>query len=160
MVFNKRGIKARTQMPSVQQNTLSVKTQEVVETSNNQMWSMNKLVRPALTFVLSMAYDYYIDGRPNFVSYNQALRGLELTGSVFLADWAGNKLFPHLAVSKNFGIREIENMVIEPILTGGIYAGGRYLMYGNTNELLDDVMKGAGIDLVSGLGEGVIINMM
>ena len=127
--------------------------------ASDQLKDMNykrMFTRPLIGAVLSLGYGYYFDNR-YFANSRELMRAGVIGGSILAADIGGNMLFPHLMLAKTQNYREIENMVIEPLMTGLFYTAGKYYFIdGRMDELADDFVKGAVIDLASGAGEFVV----
>lgn len=167
MVFakNRRLLKARNSTPDVQTSVsnlpVKVSPTDSTEPSNmKDMWGIHSLIRGGIAFGMSVAYGYYLDNRI-FASNKELMRAGLIGGSVLTSDALGNAIFPHLTISKDQGIREIENMVIEPLFTGLLYSAGKYLLIDqNESEIMYDIIKGSVVDLGSGIAFGFAMNMM
>jgi hypothetical protein len=132
---------------------------EISDDSLSELNMKRMFIRPILAAGLSLIYGNYLDNR-NLMSSKELMRAGILGGSVLVADKVGNMIFPHLMLSKLEGAREIENMAIEPLITGLLYSGGKYwFVDGTTNQLEYDFLKGVTIDLTAGVGEAVVSSM-
>ena len=54
-----------------------------------------------------------------------------------------------IPISSNEGVKSIEHMLLEPVLTGGLYAFSRKTL-DNSNDYLMDALVGAGSCVASG----------
>ncbi len=116
------------------------------------------LLRPLIGTALYMGYQYFNNG-VGFELMDYKRIGL-LGGSMFTANLTGDMVLPHLLISKSKGIRELENMLVEPLITGTIFAGGSYFLNGDlyvkSDHIPRDFAEAAVTDLAAGFGEGFI----
>ena len=155
---NKRAVKARGQ--SGVATTPSQAPQQSTSDVVMSYFKLNKLIRPALGAGLSIAYGHYFDNRILFSTLEKE-RALLMAASIFVSDVVGNTIFPQLQITKDMtGGREFENMLVEPLISGALYTGAKYLLVdGNTDEALFDYIKGVAIDVAAGVGEGAIMKV-
>jgi len=140
----------------------SKSTETIVNIKSNLLQMSRMWIRPVLAFGLSLIYGNYLDNRI-FASNKELMRSGIMAGSVLASDIAGNMLMPHLATSKLFGGREVENMVIEPVLSGVFYSAGKYFLVDGALEISNvpyDFAKGAAIDFAAGAGEYGVNNFL
>jgi hypothetical protein len=119
--------------------------------TNHEMRRM--LIRPLIGAGLSLLYGKYFDNRI-FLNPNELMRAGIMGGAILASDKAGNMLLPHLMLTKHQGYREIESMIVEPLLTGLIYTGAKYyLVDENSDDMMYAMLKGTMIDVSAGVGE-------
>jgi len=152
--FQRKSLAVKQSLPPKMASAIrEEKKDETVNTAGS--FNTRMLIRPSIAFILSLFYGRYFDNRI-FMSNKELMRATMLSGSILASDYLGDFILPHLAVSKDHGIRELENMLYEPVMTGVLYTGSKYLMDGgeDTDQMLYDFAKGATLDLTAGLAEG------
>ena len=116
----------------------------------------DKVVRPAVTGALGALYYTATVGFDMTYFFNKFL---VFGGSAVAADYIGN-MFVDSSAMKSVGLRRVENMVIEPLISGGIYALLNKYYIGANSGFLGDFVIGAGTDVISGFAVAPIMRMM
>ena len=115
------------------------------------------LVRPSIGLLLSIAYGYGVENKVLF-SERELMRSGAMFASLFTSNMVGNSIMPHGMVSKTTdGIRQVESMVVEPLMSGVLFAGMNYfLIDGDYNQTANHLIRGAVVDFGAGVSEGVV----
>ena len=103
------------------------------------------LVKPAIVFGLVFGYTHLTDKSYNASMKNHLIAGA-LAGGASALSRAAIGMIPN---TSSEGIRSIEHMALQPVLTGAAYAIGRKMVQGS-NEFLMDSAVAAGSCIVSG----------
>jgi len=118
----------------------------------------DKLLRPAIAGALGATYYGYTYGGLSDMPYMLNKFGM-VAGSALVADYLGNMVVDS-SYLKSFGLRKIENMIVEPVFTGvGLGLLNKYY-YGVPNSFVTDLMVGAGSDLLGGFVTAPLMRMI
>ena len=82
-------------------------------------------LRPTIGMIGSIGYGYYFENKA-WLSNRELMRSGAMAVALFSSNAIGNSMNPHLASSKINGFRQIESMVLEPLLSGVMFAGLNY----------------------------------
>ena len=98
------------------------------------------LSKPVIVGGLVVGYSYYM-GRNQYSNSlsKYAMRGGLAASSSIVSRFITSKI----PISNNEGIKSIEHMLLEPVLTGGLYAFSRKTL-DNSNDYLSDALVGGG----------------
>ena len=112
---------------------------------------VHSLVKPVLGGGLVFAYVHFTDK-----SYNSSMKNHLMAGGIA----AGSIVLSRIAIGmipspSSEGLRSLEHMALQPLMTGAAYAMGRKMLQGS-NELMMDGVIGAGSCVVSGYLESPI----
>ena len=106
---------------------------------------VHSLVKPVLAGSIVFAYSHFTDK-----SYNASMKNHLMSGALAGGATALSRIAIGMIPSPSSeGLRSIEHMALQPIMTGGMYAMGRKMLQGS-NELMMDGLVGAGACVVSG----------
>ena len=105
----------------------------------------HSLVKPVLAGSIVFAYTHFTDK-----SYNSSMKNHLIAGA--LAGWAS--ALSRIAIGmipspSSEGLRSLEHMALQPVMTGAAYAMGRKMLQGS-NDLMMDGVVGAGSCILSG----------
>ncbi len=105
----------------------------------------HSLVKPVLAGGIVFAYTHFTDK-----SYNASMKNHLIAGALAGGATALSRIAIGMIPSPSSeGLRSIEHMALQPLMSGGAYALGRKMLQGS-NELIMDAVVGAGACVVSG----------
>ena len=105
----------------------------------------HSLVKPILAGGIVFAYSHFTDK-----SYNASMKNHLIAGALAGGASAVSRIAIGMIPSPSSeGLRSIEHMALQPLMTGAAYAMGRKMLQGS-NELIMDGVVGAGSCVVSG----------
>ena len=104
------------------------------------------LSKPILVGGIVIGYSYYM-GRSQYSNSlsKYAMRG----GLAGASSLASRFITSKIPISNNEGIKSIEHMLLEPVLTGGLYALSRKTL-DNSNDYMSDALLGVGSCVAAG----------
>ena len=106
---------------------------------------VHSLVKPVLAGGIVFAYTHFTDK-----SYNASMKNHLISGALAGGATALSRIAIGMIPSPNSeGLRSLEHMALQPVMTGAAYAMGRKMLQGS-NELMMDGVVGAGSCVVSG----------
>ena len=106
---------------------------------------VHSLVKPVLAGGIVFAYTHFTDK-----SYNASMKNHLISGALAGGATALSRIAIGMIPSPSSeGLRSIEHMALQPLMTGAAYAMGRKMLQGS-NELIMDGVIGAGSCVVSG----------
>ena len=112
---------------------------------------VHSLVKPILGGGLVFAYVHFTDK-----SYNASMKNHLMAGGIAAGIIALSRIAIGMIPSPSSeGLRSIEHMALQPLMTGAAYAMGRKMLQGS-NDLMMDGIVGAGSCVVSGYLESPI----
>jgi len=118
----------------------------------------DKLLRPGIAGAIGAAYYGYTYGGLREMSYMLNKFGM-VAGSALVADYLGN-IIVDSSYLKSFGLRKLENMIIEPVFTGvGLALLNKYYL-GVPDKFAQDLMVGGGSDLLAGFATAPLMRMI
>jgi hypothetical protein len=120
---------------------------------NNQSTSsmvVDKLARPLIAAGLGLVYTQFILKIPVLNMYG-VQKALMYGLSSVVADYLGNFLFSAAKIKKELGMVDWEDLIVEPLIAGGVYAIMNKYYMGVTNRMWADVMAGSTINGIAGV---------
>jgi len=111
---------------------------------------VDKLARPTISAGLGLIYTRFALGLPVMNSYG-IQKALMYGLSSVVADYLGNFIFDTAQIKKQLGIFDVEDIVVESVLAGGVYALlNRYYM-GVKGRVWMDVLVGSASNGIAGV---------
>ena len=111
--------------------------------SENLIQSLSK---PILVGSIVIGYSFYM-GRNQ---YSNSLSKYAMRGGLAGASSLTSRFITSkIPISNNEGIKSIEHMLLEPVLTGGLYALSRKTL-DNSNDYMSDILVGGGSCVAGG----------
>ena len=105
----------------------------------------HSLVKPFLAGGVVFAYSYFTDK-----SYNATMKNHLIAGALAGGASAVSRIAIDMIPSPSSeGLRSIEHMALQPLMTGGFYALGKKVLQ-NSDNLMMDALVGGGACVVSG----------
>jgi len=115
----------------------------------------DKILRPVVSGVIGAGYYGYLYG----FEFDYLLMKFGIVaGCSVVADYVGN-LVVDSSVLKSVGLRRVENYVVEPVFAGVSLALLNRYVLGVENKFMNDLMIGAGTDLVAGFALAPLMRM-
>ena len=115
----------------------------------------DKFLRPVMAGVVGLIFISVYIQNPVFNMYGLN-KFFEFAISSMIADYIGNTFFSSLSLLKSQGIMTMEDIVIESLLAGLIYATLDKYWMGKSGTFLMDAVVGGGTNLVAGLATNLI----
>jgi len=116
---------------------------------------VDKLARPAISAGLGLVYTRFVLNLPVMNSYG-IQKALMYGLSSITADYLGNFFFDTAQIKKQLGIFDVEDIVVESVLAGGVYALlNRYYM-GVKNRMWMDILVGSASNGIAGLTANLV----
>ena len=105
----------------------------------------HSLIKPILSGAIVFTYCHFTDK-----SYNSSMKNHLISGALAGGATALSRIAIGMIPSPSSeGLRSLEHLALQPIMTGAAYAMGRKMLQGS-NELIMDGVVGAGSCVVSG----------
>ena len=115
----------------------------------------DKFLRPVVAGVVGILFlSVYVQNRVfNMYGLNKFF---EFAISSMIADYIGNTLFSSLSLLKSQGIMTVEDIIVESVFAGIIYAVLEKYWMGSNGSIIIDAVVGRGTNLVAGLATNLI----
>ena len=131
--------------------SIDVGTGESVDRSNTKSGKLvSSFLRPAIASALVPAYFYFVKKQsPDMdVLMNSGLMFGSVAGSEMVSKW----IMPEILHFSSKGLRSMEQMLLEPLITGALYSTGYGVVFKDkNNDYQHNSLFGAGVDLASGI---------
>ena len=130
--------------------SIDVGNGESVDKSNTRDGKLvSTFLRPAIASSLVPAYAYF---KKKDINKDVLMDAALMFGSVAGAETISKWIMPELLHFSSKGIRSMEQMILEPVLTAGLYSAGYGVVFSDKlNDYRYNSIYAGGIDLVSGI---------
>jgi len=123
--------------------------QAKLNTQSTMSMVIDKLARPTIAAGLGLIYTKLILNIPVMNMYG-VQKALMYGLSSIVADYVGN-FFSAAKIKKELGMIDVEDLIIEPLIGGAVYAGLNKYYMGVTNRMWADFVVGSAINGVAGV---------